>query len=141
MGVANARVEPFQIWCMYLTLTACNSLCLFLLPRPQWLWIFCDFNLDGCCSAHCNSKDCCLHCEHFFEESKYKIKHDIIYHNCLACGAREMVDMQHKLATYILAQNKKAKKLNAKDKKKDGDSKDDKKKKRSEEHTSELQSP
>ena len=63
-------------------------------------------------------------------ETSYKIKHDIIYHNCLACGAREMVDMQHKLATYILAQNKKAKKLKAKDKKKDGDSKDDKKKKK-----------
>ena len=36
----------------------------------------------------------------------YKIKHEIIYHNCLACGAREPCDMQHKLTTYILKQHK-----------------------------------
>ena len=27
-------------------------------------------------------------------ETSYKIKHEIIYHNCLACGAREPCDMQ-----------------------------------------------
>ena len=39
-------------------------------------------------------------------ETSYKIKSEIIYHNCLACGAREMCDMQHKLTTYILKQHK-----------------------------------
>merc|ERR1712045_97416 len=40
-------------------------------------------------------------------ETKYKIKGGCIYHNCAACGAVEMVDMEHKLCTYILAQHKK----------------------------------
>ena len=65
-------------------------------------------------------------------ETSYKIKHEIIYHNCLACGAREMCDMQHKLTTYILKQHKIEKKAKAKDKKdkKDkGDKKDKKSKK------------
>ena len=59
-------------------------------------------------------------------ETSYKIKSEIIYHNCLACGAREMCDMQHKLTTYILKQHKIEKKAKAKDKaKKDkGDKKD-----------------
>jgi translation initiation factor 5 len=43
-------------------------------------------------------------------ETDYKIKNDCIYHKCAACGNKEMVDMQHKLCTYILAQDKKAKK-------------------------------
>ena len=43
-------------------------------------------------------------------ETDYKIKADIIWHKCAACGAKEMVDMSHKLCTYILAQNKKQKK-------------------------------
>ena len=34
-------------------------------------------------------------------ETSYKIKHEIIYHNCLACGAREPCDMQHKLEKLI----------------------------------------
>merc|ERR1711924_411704 len=50
-------------------------------------------------------------------ETSYKIKSEIIYHNCLACGAREMCDMQHKLTTYILKQHKIEKKAKAKDKK------------------------
>ena len=65
-------------------------------------------------------------------ETSYKIKSEIIYHNCLACGAREMCDMQHKLTTYILKQHKIEKKAKAKDKKdkKDkGDKKDKKSKK------------
>ncbi len=57
-------------------------------------------------------------------ETDYKIKSECIYHKCAACGAKEMVDMGHKLCTYILAQDKKAKKegkgkKNKKDKKKD----------------------
>ena len=61
-------------------------------------------------------------------ETSYKIKHEIIYHNCLACGAREPCDMQHKLTTYILKQHKIEKKAKAKDKKDKGDKKDKKKK-------------
>lgn len=70
-------------------------------------------------------------------ESEYKIKSEVIFHRCKACGAKEMVDMQHKLVNYILAENKKAKKegknkkaekeKKKKDKKKDGS--DDEKKK------------
>lgn len=60
-------------------------------------------------------------------ETIYKIKNEIIYHKCAACGAKEMVDMSHKLCTYILAQDKKAKKesksKDKKDKKKNGDDK------------------
>lgn len=47
---------------------------------------------------------------------EYKIKGDAIYHKCYACGAKEMVDMSHKLCTYIVNTAKKAKK---KDKEKD----------------------
>mmetsp|Transcript_5084 Transcript_5084/g.14858 ORF Transcript_5084/g.14858 Transcript_5084/m.14858 type:complete len:413 (+) Transcript_5084:47-1285(+) len=70
-------------------------------------------------------------------ETEYKIKNDCIWHKCAACGAKEMVDMNHKLCNYILAQDKKAKKeakKNGKDKKRDKkskkkeDSDDDKKK-------------
>ena len=51
-------------------------------------------------------------------ETDYKIKNDCIYHRCAACGAKEMVDMNHKLCNYILAQDKKAKKeAKSKDKK------------------------
>jgi translation initiation factor 5 len=72
-------------------------------------------------------------------ETEYKIKSGVIYHKCAACGNKDMVDMSHKLCTYILAQDKKAKadakkagkkKDKKKDKKKgsDDDSGDDKKK-------------
>lgn len=40
-------------------------------------------------------------------ETEYKIKNDTIWHRCAACGANEMVNMEHKLCTYILAQDKK----------------------------------
>ena len=74
-------------------------------------------------------------------ETVYKIKSEVIWHQCAACGAKEMVDMGHKLCTYILAQNKKAKKEAAskgkgkksksKDKDSDsGDGKADKKEKK-----------
>lgn len=58
-------------------------------------------------------------------ETDYKIKSDLIWHRCAACGAKEMLDMNHKLTTFILAQDKKAKKENKKnDKKKDKKKKD-----------------
>ena len=53
--------------------------------------------------------------------TSYKIKHEIIYHNCLAWRARA-VHMQHKLTTYILKQHK-IEKAKAKDKKAKGDKK------------------
>ena len=45
-----------------------------------------------------------------YPETDYKIKSDTIWHRCKACGAKEMVDMSHKLSNYILAEDKKAKK-------------------------------
>lgn len=61
-------------------------------------------------------------------ETEYKIKSGIVWHKCAACGAKEMVDMTHKLVAYILAQDKKAK-LDAKKeaKKKDKGKKKEKK--------------
>lgn len=69
-------------------------------------------------------------------ETDYKIKNEIIWHRCKACGAKEMVDMGHKLCNFILAQDKKEKKANKgkgkkedkKSKKKKDDSDDEKKK-------------
>jgi len=81
-------------------------------------------------------------------ETEYKIKSGIVWHKCAACGNKDMVDMTHKLCTYILAQDKKAKadakkagKKKDKDKdkkkvKKDGDSSDDEKKKEKKEKKS-----
>jgi len=70
-------------------------------------------------------------------ETDYKIKGGLIHHKCAACGAKEMVDMSHKLTNYILAQDKKDKaeakkkdkKKDKKKSKKDGDSDGDEKKK------------
>ena len=58
--------------------------------------------------------------------AEYKIKADAIYHKCYACGAKEMVDMSHKLCTYIVNTAKKAKKSKDKDK----DAKDKKREKK-----------
>lgn len=52
-------------------------------------------------------------------ETNYSIKNECIWHRCAACGAKEMIDMSHKLCTYILAQNKKSKKDKSKKDKKD----------------------
>jgi hypothetical protein len=59
-------------------------------------------------------------------ETEYKIKSGVIFHKCAACGAKEMVDMTHKLCTYIIAQDKKAKA----EAKKEGKKKDKKKEKK-----------
>lgn len=50
-----------------------------------------------------------------YPETEYKIKSDIIWHRCKACGAKEMVDMSHKLCNFILAEDKKVKKEAKKD--------------------------
>jgi len=65
----------------------------------------------------------CPNCR--YPETEYKIKSDTIFHRCKACGAVNTVNMQHKLCTYILAQNKKAK---AEKKKKDKEAAKKKKK-------------
>lgn len=80
----------------------------------------------------------CPNCK--LPETDYKIKSEIIWHKCKACGAKEMVDMTHKLCKFILAEKKKADKAGKgkkkdKDKKKkkgkdDSDSDDGKKKKK-----------
>ncbi|EED95546.1 predicted protein [Thalassiosira pseudonana CCMP1335] len=61
-------------------------------------------------------------------ETEYKIKSGMIYHKCAACGNKDAVDMTHKLCTYILAQDKKAKQDAKKSGKKDKDKKEKKKK-------------
>ncbi|CAM9782803.1 unnamed protein product [Ectocarpus fasciculatus] len=63
-------------------------------------------------------------------ESKYKIKNGAIFHKCYACGAKEMVDMSHKLCTYIVNTAKKAKKSKDKDKDTAKDSKERKREKK-----------
>lgn len=54
-------------------------------------------------------------------ETYYKVKHEVIYQKCLACGSKDSCDMSHKLTTFIL-------KHVAKEKEKDKESKKDKKK-------------
>jgi len=75
-------------------------------------------------------------------ESDYRFKGESIYHSCKACGAKEMLDMSHKLTTFILAQRKKEKnaaKAAEKERKKgdkadkDGDGGEKKKKKKDKE--------
>lgn len=60
-------------------------------------------------------------------ETVYKFKAGVIFHSCSACGAKEMLDMSHKLTVFILKQHATAKK--AKDKDKKAEKKDKKKKK------------
>merc|ERR1712161_11974 len=43
-------------------------------------------------------------------ETRYSIKNGTIWHKCAACGAKEMVDMNHKVTNYILVEDKKEKK-------------------------------
>jgi len=43
-------------------------------------------------------------------ETRYSIKNGTIWHKCAACGAKEMVDMNHKVTNYMLAEDKKEKK-------------------------------
>ena len=53
-------------------------------------------------------------------ETNYSFKNGCVLHRCMACGAKEMVDMSHKLCTYILAQEKKRKQEEKKSGKKKG---------------------
>mmetsp|Transcript_26724 Transcript_26724/g.53294 ORF Transcript_26724/g.53294 Transcript_26724/m.53294 type:complete len:395 (-) Transcript_26724:184-1368(-) len=71
-------------------------------------------------------------------ETNYKIKNGLIHHVCAACGAKELVDMQHKLCTYILSQHKKKKAEEKAEEKKNGGKKkkDVKKDKKDKKNTS-----
>jgi translation initiation factor 5 len=61
-------------------------------------------------------------------ETKYKYKGmNAIFHKCLACGAVEPVDMNHKLTTYLLKEHVAAKRAA---KKENGDDKKEKKEKK-----------
>lgn len=57
-------------------------------------------------------------------ETNYSFRNGCVVHRCMACGAKEMVDMSHKLCTYILAQEKKRKQEEKKSGKKKGDKKE-----------------
>jgi translation initiation factor 5 len=83
-----------------------------------------DATLQSLIHRYIESFVLCPNCR--LPETDYKIKNEVIYHRCAACGAKEMLDMNHKLTTFILAQDKKAKKEGkAKDKKKKDKKKDD----------------
>lgn len=67
-------------------------------------------------------------------ETQYKMKSGTIYQKCAACGAKEPVDMSHRLTTFITNAYKKAKKEKSgsssdkksrREKKKSGESKDE----------------
>jgi len=61
-------------------------------------------------------------------ETRYKIKNEEIFQVCAACGERNMVDMTHKLCTFIIKDYKIAKKELKKEKEgKEGKKKKDKK--------------
>lgn len=60
----------------------------------------------------------CKNCH--LPETHYKIKDGMISQKCLACGNKDVVDMTHKLTTFILAQHKKLKDAEKKLKKKEG---------------------
>lgn len=100
-----------------------------------------DQLLQSCVHKYIEGFVLCPNCK--LPETDYKIKNGGIFHRCKACGHKEMVDMNHKLCTYILAQHKKnakerkkagkkepesEKKVKKSKKKKDDDSDDDKKK-------------
>lgn len=60
----------------------------------------------------------------------YKVKSGAIFSTCAACGAKEMLDMTHKLTVFILSQNKKQKQEKKEKEKAEGKKeKDDKKSK------------
>lgn len=67
-----------------------------------------DQVLQSCVHKYIEKFVLCPNCK--LPESVYKIKSGCIWHRCKACGAKEMVDMGHKLCTFILAQDKKNKK-------------------------------
>ncbi len=72
-----------------------------------------DQELQGCVHKYVEKFVLCPNCG--LPETVYKIKQGIISHVCAACGAKEMVDMNHKLCTYILKKHAEEKKKKGKD--------------------------
>lgn len=94
-----------------------------------------DPKLQDCVHKYVEKFVLCPNCG--LPETVYSIKQGCIWHKCAACGAKEMVDMNHKLCTFILSQEKKLKDKKKKDKKEkakkgedDGSDKAEKKKKK-----------
>lgn len=86
-----------------------------------------DQDLQNHLSRYIENFVLCKNCR--LPETHYKIKDGMISQKCLACGAKESVDMTHKLTSFILAQhkkNKEATKGDKKDKKKDKSDKPEK---------------
>eukprot|EP00598_Pedospumella_elongata_P005487 CAMPEP_0184966878 /NCGR_PEP_ID=MMETSP1098-20130426/409_1 /TAXON_ID=89044 /ORGANISM="Spumella elongata, Strain CCAP 955/1" /LENGTH=433 /DNA_ID=CAMNT_0027488233 /DNA_START=240 /DNA_END=1541 /DNA_ORIENTATION=- len=82
-----------------------------------------DQDLQNHLSRYIENFVLCKNCR--LPETHYKIKDGMISQKCLACGAKESVDMTHKLTSFILAQHKKAKEATKGEAK--GDKKDKKK--------------
>jgi len=66
-----------------------------------------DQDLQNHLSRYIENFVLCKNCR--LPETHYKIKDGMISQKCLACGAKESVDMTHKLTSFILAQHKKNK--------------------------------
>ena len=77
---------------------------------------------------YCDLFVLCPTCTYPETRLKVKSKKKEIWHNCKACGGKNMVDMSHKLCTFILKEHKN---LKAQEKK-DGKSKKEKKKEKKE---------
>lgn len=67
-----------------------------------------DQELQQCVHKYIEKFVLCPNCG--LPETEYKIKQGVIWHRCAACGAKDMVDMNHKLCTYILKKWKEDKK-------------------------------
>lgn len=86
-----------------------------------------DQELQHCVYKYVDKFVLCPSCG--LPETEYKYKQGCIFHRCAACGAKDMVDMNHKLCTYILKKYKEDKKKAASsNKNKDKNHEDDKKK-------------
>jgi translation initiation factor 5 len=87
-----------------------------------------DQVLQSCVHKYIEAFVLCPNCR--LPETVYKVKAGCIWHRCKACGTKEMVNMSHKLCTYILAQDKKAKKEGKKKGKENKEEAEDKKPKK-----------
>jgi len=72
-----------------------------------------DQELQQCVHKYVEKFVLCPNCG--LPETQYKIKQGVIWHMCAACGAKDMVDMNHKLCTYILKKHAEEKKKKAKE--------------------------
>ena len=66
-----------------------------------------NLNLQTLISKYIELYVLCKNCR--LPETHYKIKSEIIYQKCVACGNKDECDMTHKLSSYIIKHHKKAK--------------------------------